>query len=138
MLQKHIQKIINKLPKAKRESQVSNALLSSKELYYDPDPIPDKIDANYLTERKDVISLSPSRTAFSKRHSIFMSRYSQDNKMFSSELIETKNKRIKELETKLKDISDLLFGLASSVKSSLILEEVSFFFFLRIAILSIF
>ena len=58
-----------------------------------------------------------------------MSRYSQDNKMFSSEMIETKNKRIKELEMKLKDISDLLFSLASTVKSSLILEEVSFFFY---------
>ena len=109
---------------------ITNALISSKELYYDQEPLEiknEKLESSYLTERKDYASNSPSKTGFSKRHTNFMTRYSTDNKLFSSDIIETKNKRIKELEAKLKDISELLYELASKVQESLKLEDVSFF-----------
>lgn len=130
-----------KVPKsAPRMSILSSALMSSKEIYFDSD---EKIDnfANFPnnfnnmnpnnfntfainSERKETSSFSPTRANFSKRHTLFKARYSQDNKIFSSELLESKNKRITELEAKLKEISRLLYELALKLRESLKLEEV--------------
>lgn len=133
MLHKYLQKVLNKLPKTKNSKDAfeSNVMPSSRDIVFEneaPEHKTDKAESTRsLTERKEVTSFSPSKANLTKRGSIFMKRYSRENnKAFSTDLLEAKNRRIKELEMKLKDISALLYDLASTVRESLKLEDVKF------------
>lgn len=137
MLHNLIHKVLKKsekVPKsAPRMSILSSALMSSKEIYFDTDEKNENFanNINIINPNiaiKEVSSFSPSRANFSKRHTLFKARYSQDNKIFSSELLESKNRRINELEAKIKEVSRLLYELALKLRESLKLEEVFYRF----------
>ena len=133
MLHKYIQKIIRSLPKDKLSSK--DTLTSKGEINlnleqtYQEDKIENINSTNSLTSRKEIFSLFPGKTGLSKRHSLFKGRNSNDNKQpFSSDILEAKNKRINELDNKLKNISGMLYDLALKIKEALKLEDVYFIF----------
>lgn len=119
---------------APRYSMLTSAILSSRDIFGDVEPQNETQKMVSPFEILDKVE-SPQRksTIIYKRYSTFMQKYSNDNKFFSSDILEKKTKRIKELEDKLKSISETLYELALKIRESLQLEDV-YSFFVKIGI----
>ncbi len=118
MLHKYIEKV---LKTSKKPIEISN--FPSNELYFQIfEPRIDKIDSSHSLSEK--LEFPSNKSPLTKKHSIFKTKYSQDNKVFSLEILEKKNERIKKLEKNLKEISALLYDLSVKIKEALKLEKV--------------